>query len=1258
MGSALAEPEAPAGFVDEPPAPDGFVDEPPAPAGFVDELPPSDAAPLTAVAEATARYAAAKTTAEFEGQSGPQISSLERATTGLVRPSDPQFPEDYLAKAALTAINPLAPLLNLTESGKGVVEGVERTAEALVTPENIAIAGSLAGAPAAIAKAAGVGFAGLMVPGVAQSAKEFKEAKTPREAAAAATSGLLGAGLAVAGVAPAVHGIAGKLKAVRDPFAPETAKAVAESPDADVLARTNEVLSQPVAPVESQPLGQGPAPIAAEKAPAEATPAPVVSRPAETVAAEAVTAPVGELVRDASRPEQMTPEEAGVVPRPEGKAPSSPSNVTKRFGAEGLKSESATPEAVARWKAEHKAYRDYHQQAKKSTETSNAYWYSIEDAVKSERPISEAAKEFRYGEDAPDGYVKRGELFVHEPTTVPGSEGPGAAAAKAEASLPEWTSATEPTSTPAPEPAATPVGILPPGMPQMLKGAGIARAAVGKIVSAIKDIPAFHDMRKSVLGWSARNQKSTFEIRRAHEGITKAVPDAVRREGITNWIQAGGDTAALAQRAAATHNLKLRKGYEAAASLTPEEVGIANQIKQTYDVLLKRAQSYGINISELDNYVTQIWKRDKIKEFVASSNRRLSGNVRFAKQRFYESYFEGEQAGLKPQSKDISKILPIYMNEVNNAIASRQFVENMSKGKASDGRPLVAPRGGVTTIDDTAGTGQVHLVFPEKATKETADYKVLSQPALHDWRWRGEDTEGNPIMVKGDLAVHPEAYTQLKNVLGQSAIREWWNSQSESPLADMGKAATKFLVDDVQSVAKATMLGFLSPFHAVQEGTHAVGHKVNPFANIPKVDLNNPAQLDAARHGLMIAADRISAQQFREGLDGSSRNLLSNAIGKIPKVGERIKQFSDDFQTWLFESYIPGLKIKTYDAMVERNTKRHVDELASGAITESQVKYLSAQQSNAAYGHLNYADISRNPTIQHVMQMFLLAPDFLEARGRFTGQAAKGIAAKSGREQFAAMALLAATFYASSRILNQVADGDPHWDEPFAVISGNRRYAMRSVPADIYHAVHDTRKFISGRLSPVIGRGVLEGLTGVNYRGEPTEFTETIRNIIAGMVPLSVQPFTRGLSETSKDNPVSPLEQLMGSSGLHVSRYSPVSEIYKLAGEWQKEHAKEYGLDKKRGVFPISKYQQLRYALDDNDAEKAAAEVARLMGEEKVDRRNLSIRFTESMRHPFTGSKETDKAFRSSLPKKDQELYDAAVKRRETLLLRFKALPH
>lgn len=827
-----------------------------------------------------------------------------------------------------------------------------------------------------------------------------------------------------------------------------------------------------------------------------------------------------------------------------------------------------------------------------------------------------------------------------------------------EATSNDWTKATLPSIEEKPSSNAAessqPIGISPPGTAQIISGMEAVAKAGKAVAAAIKNVPKFHDFRKSVLNWSARAQQSSGEIMRVSSDIAKSVPDSINRDGITNWIQAGGDLTELANRAAASKNLKLQKGYEAALKLTPEEIKVAEKIRDTYSILLNRANAHGIEISEIENYVNQIWKRQPLRDFAASSNRKLSTSIRFAKQRYYDSFFHGEQNGLKPETKDIAKLLPIYINEVNNAINAKQFVAELAKGKAADGRPLVAPRGSARTID--GNEGKVHLVFPENATKETADYRVVEQPALHDWRWRGEDEAGNPIMVKGDLAVHPDAVSHLQNVLGQSAIKEWYRSPSENALADIPKAAVKFLADDVQQIAKATMLGFLSPFHQVQEGTHAIGHKVNPFSNIPKIDLDLPTQQDATAHGLMLLPDRISAQQFREGLDGSNRNIAANIIGKLGKPGAKVKEWADGYQDYLFHEYIPGLKLKTYDHILDRNQKRYVDEIAKGDVSLDQVKYLSAQQANAAYGHLNYADMGRNPTLQHLAQTLLLAPDFLEARTRFTGQAIRGTVSKAGREQLAAIATLAAVQYVGSRIINQLLDDDPHWNEPFGVIVGNRRYTMRSVPEDIYKAFSDSRRFISGRLSPLVGKGLLEGLSGVNYRSEPTTIGETLTNIVSGFVPLTLQPATRGLSETGKDNPVSPIEQLIGSLGLHVSRFSPVSEVYHLSKEWTEKHGKEYGLDQRRAVFPVSQYQQLRYALEDSDTEKAKTEINGLLKKEKIERSELDKRFKMSINHPFTGSTETDKVFKKSLNPRGQKVFDAAMKRRETLISRFQSV--
>src|SRR5712692_504048 len=126
---------------------------------------------------------------------------------------------------------------------------------------------------------------------------------------------------------------------------------------------------------------------------------------------------------------------------------------------------------------------------------------------------------------------------------------------------------------------------------------------------------------------------------------------------------------------------------------------------------------------------------------------------------------------------------------------------------------------------------------------------------------------------------------------------------------------------------------------------------------------------------------------------------------------------------------------------LERNRARYP------GLSEDQLNELTAKQANAAFGELNYKMLGRNPTFQDVLRLGLLAPDFLEARGRFVGQALKPY----GREQAVALGLGAVTLYAGARILNQILDNDPHWapQDAFNVIHSGKTYRLRTVQGDV-----------------------------------------------------------------------------------------------------------------------------------------------------------------------------------------------------------------
>lgn len=821
------------------------------------------------------------------------------------------------------------------------------------------------------------------------------------------------------------------------------------------------------------------------------------------------------------------------------------------------------------------------------------------------------------------------------------------------------------------------LGILPPGMAQMLADVTAGIGHLNQLFGHASSPGDWTDFRRDLLMWSARQQTSFQEVDNMVREARRVAPDRARRAAITDWLEAGGDTRLLAQRAAATRNVGLRRGYELAQSLTPEEIAFARRVRSTFDRLWIRAAREGLIDAQArrNNYVNHIWKRPGLlSNLIGSSNRRLSEYFRNAQRRSFDTFFHGEQQGYRPETKDVAKLLGTYTIDLNNALISRRFVRDLMSGTAKDGRPLVVPAGHIDVLPGGAGGADVYLVHPNRKPADARDYRPpeSAQPALSQWLWHAQDPNGAPIIVRDDLLLHPEIARHFNTVFGKNSVTEWLSGRDQPPITRLAKGVLAFFARDVQGVVKQTMLGFFSPFHAVQEATHAIGHRVNPFWNLPRIDLTRSRlQRDAAAHGLMLQPDRASINQFAQGLgdEGNGGNLVVNAIRAIGRgLGrnvagrsvERVAQWADDMQHWLFHQYIPALKMKTYEHMLERNRERYRDEIANDVDFDATVKYLSSTQANAAYGHLNYADLGRSQGFQSLLQMAFLAPDFLEARGRFVGQAAKAAlgpkAGRAGIEQIHAIAFLAFAQWSAARILNKLGDDDWHFDAPFEIIHGDRKYRMRSVPEDLYSAFKDTRRFIYGRLSPVLGKGVVQGLTKTNYRGERVDFSETIKEILASSIPLTLQPLTRGTDQTSRENPVSRLQQLAGTFGVHITRYSPLPDVYKLAADWKE---KQTGKDATETVYPESKYSKLRYALEDGDLERAGREWEELLKSDKdtLGRARAPYKvaegFKESMTKPFTGSKEADAQFQRTLKGRDRQKLDAAIQRRQHIMGEF-----
>jgi hypothetical protein len=798
---------------------------------------------------------------------------------------------------------------------------------------------------------------------------------------------------------------------------------------------------------------------------------------------------------------------------------------------------------------------------------------------------------------------------------------------------------------------------------------------------------------------SAKLQKSVADSDRAQKEINKVVPSKRRQAAISVNIEAGGDPALLAQWEGAAKGKAFKRAAADAQTLRPDEMAIRDKAKQAFDVLGVRGQNNGAIGAQLrDNYVTHVWDTGKRGTGIGSS--KLQDKFKFAKARTFSTLFDGDQAGFTPKTMAIGDLLPAYMHELNKVIADRQVPGAALKGYGSDGRPLLIPSGSAKTVDATdfvirdpngnplpRGTravydtraeaqaalqpGQVIEARPKEialvnphtrnAPKDaagnpidTSGYERTEHPALQNWRWVETDSKGNSTILKGDLLAHPELQKRLNAMMGQSEIRRWYSEPSQGA-AMIPRAIVKGL-DTAQSVMKREMFGLLAPFHQVQEGTHAIGHMINPFGGLEDMGRPTSAHVDAMEHGLMLQPEKTSSSSYLEGVGGKN-SFASQAARKFGgPAGRMVANVIDGYQDYLFKQYIPALKFKTYEHIFERNKGRYSKELASGEVTLGDIKQLSAEQTNAAYGHLNYAMLDRNPTVQHFLQLGLLAPDFLEARGRFTAQALKGLASKGGHEQLRAIAVLAAVQAGAAFTLSKLL-GD-EWDpkHPFEVTHGGRTYTMRSVPEDLMRLLFSgsdvRREFMRARWSPGVSAVVQAG-TGKNYRGEQTDMLHTVGELLANYIPITARqiPGLRQLTETGRNQNVSPLEQLAGSLGVKVSRYSPITKTYQLAADYKKAQ----GIAQDTGVYPVSKYSQLRYSLEDGDLDRARMEYQKLIdaGEKRT---KIGEGFRESIFHPFTGSQTSDLKFKKSLQGDDRLMYDAAVKKRHEILKRYQAM--
>jgi hypothetical protein len=728
------------------------------------------------------------------------------------------------------------------------------------------------------------------------------------------------------------------------------------------------------------------------------------------------------------------------------------------------------------------------------------------------------------------------------------------------------------------------------------------------------------DFIKALKDWQGADQRASFEVRQWIHEMRKGL-DPMTDEGITNYIEADGDPALLQQRANAGG--KYGPGYEAALKLTPEQINIAENMKQYFAAMLQDGINLGMLDHGIENYITHLVKQpNKVTNALMADlqSGKLQKNFKYALKRVFDTHFDLEQAGYEPVTKRASELLSAYDLSFRRALNARVFIKALRDAKAADGEPVTRFSGMTQQVPRGDVPAEAYLIrsraLPKNAiAADGSAYKVIDHPALRGWKFVVQEGAELPAYHQADMLVHPDHFDHLKNVLAISKLRT----------GPLGAVVQPFL--KVGALAKQTRLS-LSIFHLDQEGLHGLFHRVNP-ANLEQINFDDPKQWALVRNGLQVA-DYSAMELFSEGLRGGG------LVAKIPGLGELQNRFNE----FLFKDYIPRLKITMALHAFDRNVKRYPN-LSPEVIAE-----MTARQGNAAFGELNYKLMGRSPTVQDFLRLTMLAPDFLEARSKFVGQALKPY----GGEQRSALLLGGAVLYVTARVLNKWLDNDPHFEpsKVFSVIYNGREYRLRTVMGDVAALITDPRRFFYNRFSPWLKTGVTLG-TQRDYRGIKLNGIEQVKDALSWFVPI---PLGQGNEADSIRTYIQQTPQrIMSSGGLeNKPAETPIDQTYKAALRF-KETLKDPKIQAEvrraqQETYAQGDYARLNRALLENDKERAVTEIVALMKDKGKTPVDLARYYDGLPSSPFTGSLQLDMRWRSVMSQPEHDLYGKAIAER------------
>ena len=446
--------------------------------------------------------------------------------------------------------------------------------------------------------------------------------------------------------------------------------------------------------------------------------------------------------------------------------------------------------------------------------------------------------------------------------------------------------------------------------------------------------------------------------------------------------------------------------YDKSQNLPPNVRKIADKIIEQNRKAGELAVEQGVIKEARDSYIAHLWERTPQRESFFTKFRQKTAR---AKQRTLEGGItEGLSRGMKLRVQDVTLASQLAQSQVNQSFVGKKllkigkewgllshqqeaedwvkvehpgFTTYRFRGTLGISEPGDIKKGDWVRAEDRKNLGRVaevkgdtvtvHFVNRAKGTEADVDLPVGKLEVV---RPRGQAffiTDEGVVMEKVPVYAEPELGKKLNNIFSSSVLFKIPGVET---------------ITRYNAILKSTLL-YTSLFHhqaflrSYVFGSHGL-NPVQAFEKGKQAIMNmDPEVRMLVRNGLTLGRIQDFDPRMLEGEDtiwGKAMALTE----PTEKVNEWLQNLRRQQEKFLFNKLGPYLKIQAALLDFKAGMERNQAAIEKGEMTADDVARAAATLMNNDFGGLHLGRMGRNNTVQHLMRLMLLAPDWTESNVR------------------------------------------------------------------------------------------------------------------------------------------------------------------------------------------------------------------------------------------------------------------------------------